>query len=89
MHVVLRRFFAVNVLYGIGHPAEFWRHTEDYRERFDGRRPSGPSMSLPRDIEGLAVWVEETIEAFERISGPLPAAQAQGHAVPAIESQYS
>lgn len=88
MHVLLRRFFAVNVLYGVGHPTEFRSHAEDYRQRFDERRPVGAFAFLPRDAGGLTAWIEETVEAFERINGPLPAAQAQGHGVPIAEGQY-
>ncbi len=86
MHVMLRRFFAVNVLYGIAHPVEFPHRADDYRERYDDRRAFHPSSALPHDMEGLAVWVEETVEAFERINGPLPGTQQRGEAVP-VEGQ--
>lgn len=88
MQVALRRCFAVNVLYGVGHPAEFSDHAEDYRGRFDERCRVGPFAFLPRDVDGPTAWVEETVEAFERISGPLPAAHEQHHGVPIVDGQH-
>lgn len=75
MHVLLRRFFAVHVLYGIKNRADFWSRAESYRQRFDEQSRTG--TFAPWDSEGLTAWVEGAVEAFQRIIGPLPAVRGQ------------
>ena len=75
MHVLLRRFFAVHVLYGIKNRADFWSRAESYRQRFDEQSRTG--TFAPWDPEGLTAWVEGAVEAFQRINGPLPAVHEQ------------
>ncbi len=69
MRVLLRRQFAVHVLYRLKHQDDFWGRVEAYRDRYNERR-IGTFASW--DAEGLTAWVEGVVEAFERINGPLP-----------------
>lgn len=69
MRVLLRRQFAVHVLYRLKHRDDFGDRVEAYRERYDERR-LGAFASW--DARGLTAWAEEAVEAFERITGPLP-----------------
>jgi hypothetical protein len=70
MHVLLRRFFAVHVLYGLANPADFISRAEHGPTLVAGE---GRIAVASWDSEGLTAWVEETLEAFQRIVGPLPA----------------
>lgn len=71
MHVLLRRFFAVHVLYGIKNQTDFWGRAESYRLRSHEKSRTGAFAAW--DPDGLTAWVEGAVEAFQRVNGRLPA----------------
>lgn len=74
MRVLLRRQFAMHVLYRLNHRDEFWARVEAYREGYDERHVG---LFTSWDAEALAAWAEDAVEAFERLHGRLPALLGQ------------
>ena len=75
MHVMLRRHFAAHVMYRMKIREDFWERAERHRERLPGQALTG--LFGPWDHERLTIWVEETIEAYQRINGALPIVREQ------------
>lgn len=71
-HLLLRRFFAVHVLYGLKNRDGFWSRAERYR-RLTNEKSQGAQFGA-WEPKGVTEWVEEAVGAFEEKMGPLRSA---------------